>query len=191
MMRYLIMGILDEKVTGRIHKFREKLCGLTGNDLALRFPVHITLRGPFWAESKIDVLIEPLYAIVESCSRFQIVLDPPCFVNPDLLWLPVNPESCGASKLMDMHLLLEHELKENIVKDDTSPGHFGMDYRPHVTIGWGVTSSICREGSLFSACEGVSGTLEKVALGRYPAEWPKKGMVEIVASVALNSNILP
>ena len=187
MTRYLIMGILDDSITEFIHRFRQKMSRLTGNHLALKFPVHITLRGPFRADTNIDALVKPLNAIRESCCRFQIVLDRPSFVNPDLLWLPVNLDSNGASRLLDMHMFFEHELKKHIIKDDTSPGHFGINYRPHVTVGWGVTPSICRKGSLFSPRDNLIGTLERVALACYPAEWPSEGMVEIASSVALNT----
>jgi 2'-5' RNA ligase len=181
------MGILDDRITESIHEFREKMSALTGNDLALRFPVHITLRGPFWADTNIDALVKPLSTVRESRYRFRIVLDRPTFVNPDLLWLPVHPESGGASRLLEMHLFFEHELKGHIIKDDTSPGHFGINYRPHVTVGWGVTPSICREVSRFSCRDDLVGTLERVALASYPAEWPSEGMVEIASSIALNS----
>ena len=185
MQRILVMGILDERLTAVVRDYRRRLSSLTGNQLALRFPVHVTLRGPFWTETDAGALGDFVHGICKDSRMVSIVLDGLAFVDPGLCWLPVKLQTEGAAALYAMHRRLDRELAPHVVRDDVPPDHKGRNYRPHVTLGWGVDASVCGNQPLFSDCDGLTGTLHGVAVGSYPDDWPDRGDVEIISSMRL------
>lgn len=190
MKRFLIFSTLDDALSVLIRQQQTRLSCLTGNQLALKFPVHITLRGPFWTGAEIPALSICLQRIYRLYHPIPIILDGPVFVDPDLCWLEVVQTSAGFANLLDLHRHLDEELRRHVVTDDVPTNHKGKDYRPHVTVGWGADAAIRHSRPPFWHC-GITGVLEKVVLAVYPGHWPAEGEVEIVETVALESHSLP
>lgn len=202
MERLLICGLLDEDLRGIARDYQTGLSELTGNRLALRFPVHITLRGPFHASTAISSLCAILQRVCRLHLRVPIRLNGPVFVDPDLCWFEVGRTTAGFSTLLDLHGRFEKEIAKAVVLDDVPEDFKGRNYRPHVTLGWGVKGNAVGASSngsglleaervtigdhpLFHRPVALTGVVENVAIARYPRGWPLEGDVEILESVAL------
>ncbi len=181
MNRYLIMGLLDPALSGIVRMQQHRLSSLTGDDRALRFPVHITLRGPFRAQdASLWRLCERLSDICSGFHAVSVDLAGPIFVDPDLCWLEVERSAPCFPELLRLHRSLEQAAAEWIAVDDT-PVEFKADgYRPHVTIGWKAVED-CSDhneaSAVFTAVGPLYGSLQSVAIGVYPDSWPSEGAV--------------
>lgn len=181
MNRLLILGTLNDELSTGIRHYQERLSSLTGNLLALRFPAHITIRGPFWTETGLARSRDWIENICRSYRQIEIVLNGPASVDPDLCWLEVDPASAGFAGLRELHMKLEDEVGSLVAIDDVPANHKGENYRPHVTLGWGTDSATHRNLPAWRA----TGFLDRVAVAVYPQNWPIKGNVEIIESLAL------
>ncbi len=185
MNRLLIFGILNDDIFTVVRQQQKRLSHLTGNQLALKFPIHITLRGPFWTYAEIHSLGDILNRVCRYHRRIQVLLNGPVFVDPDLSWLEVSPDSIGFSNLLGLHRHFEREINQQIIIDDVPATHKGENYRPHVTVGWGTNIATHRNQLPFWKSTNLIGTLERVAIANYPDGWPSKGNVEVIKSVPL------
>ncbi len=173
--RYAVFGILDASTALLVRPLQERIAVRTGNDLALRFPIHVTLRGRFWA---------PPEAVTEAFQRArgdrwtacELMLSGPVFRAPDLLWLSVEMVGTGYSELVRLHEHLERALEPVVSRDETLSVHRGAGYRPHVTLAWGATEA---EESLIAAYT-LRAILSGVILAEYPERWPASGTVQPV-----------
>ncbi|MFP5212506.1 MAG: 2'-5' RNA ligase family protein, partial [Acidobacteriota bacterium] len=139
MNRYLLLGLVDEGLSETARRYQEDLSSLTGNGLALRFPVHVTLRGPFWTHTDtLSSMADTLRKVCTGLHQMQIALRGPIRIDPDLCWLEVQGGMDDGMRLFDLHAVLEREMSGYVIRDDVSEGHKGSGYRPHVTVGWGV-----------------------------------------------------
>jgi 2'-5' RNA ligase len=189
MNRYLIMGLLDPAVSGIVRMRQHRLSCLTGDDRALRFPVHITLRGPFRAQ---DTCLRGFgEKLSEICTAFHALpLDfvGPVFIDPDLFWLEVKRSAPCFAELLRLHAALERAVGEWVVVDDT-PLEFKADgYRPHVTIGWKAVNDCTEHHEASAICPiagAVYGSLRSVAIAVYPDGWPSEGTVRVIISTPL------
>ncbi len=183
MNRYAVFGILDDRALRTIRAYQRDISSITGNTLALRFPVHVTLRGPFrMRASELGSLIGDLHRCCRRHEAFDVVLDGPVVVDPDLCWFEVKAGSPGFSRCRDLHILLEDGLNRQVGIDDVSANHKLACYRPHVTLGWDVNRAMQYIRNLEPAT--LTGTVTDIALVSYPAMWPAQGAVRVIESVS-------
>lgn len=176
--RYAVFGLLDDSAALLVRPLQERVAATTDNDLALRFPVHITLRGRFWGtpETVTEAFRRAGCPTVTAC---ELMLHGPVFRPPDLLWLSVEPLGVGHSELVRLHKHLERALKPVMSLDETLPTHAGAGYRPHVTLAWGATDDAVRRWDL-PAVHSIRAQLADVVLAEYPDTWPTSGTVQPV-----------
>ncbi len=186
MNRLLILGTLNDTLSAGIRQLQKRLSSRTGNLLALRFPVHITIRGPFWTEAEPDRYRECIESVCRSNRQFEILLNGPVFVDPDLCWLEVDPASAGFACLRELHIKFEDAVSSLVAIDDVPAKHKGINYRPHATLGWGTDFASHKNLPPWRD-NGCTGFLDKVAVAVYPEKWPIEGNVEIIESFALGS----
>ena len=183
--RYAVFGILDDRIFGSIRNYQRDLSSITGDTLALRFPIHVTLRGPFRiAAGELEGLISRLAACCRGRSAFDVVLNGPVMIEPDLCWFEVEAGSAGFSHCHELHLLLEHELNRHISTDDVPANHKLEHYRPHVTLGWNISRAVPYIHTMEAGT--LTGTVRNIALACYPDTWPSKGTVRVIESISLN-----
>jgi hypothetical protein len=186
MKRLLICGLLNDDLSDVVRQHQKLLSCSTGNQLALKFPVHITLRGPFWTDAEIHTLGNILNRVCRFHRRIQVLLNGPVFVAPDLCWLEVDPASAGFSNLSGLHRHFEAEMNRQVILDDVPANHKGDNYRPHITVGWGMNSDTHLNRLPFRESANLIGTLERIAIAGYSEGWPATGNVEVIKSVALD-----
>src|SRR5579862_2952491 len=90
--RYAVFGLIDRRFQKQVRVWQRHLSALSGNNLSLRFPVHITLRGRFLAEK--EKVVEAFHQMNTSCSfpdLKDVALERPSFHKPGLAWLKVHP----------------------------------------------------------------------------------------------------
>lgn len=183
MKRLLLLGLPDDNLSRAVRRYQHALSSRTGNRLALRFPVHVTLRGPFWTEGEPHDLDDCLERLCRHLARLPLHLNGPVFVNPDLCWLQVPPASPCFAALADLHAHAENTVRRLVAVDDVPSAFTGTGYRPHMTLGWGATASLRdAQPPLWSAID-LTGTLEKIGIGVYPQCWPAGGNVEIIETI--------
>jgi hypothetical protein len=176
--RYAVFGILDASTALLVRPLQVRVATKTGNDLALRFPIHVTLRGRFWGLP--DAVTETFQmASIEGWTACELTLSGPVFRAPDLLWLSVEMVGAGYSELVRLHENLERALKPVVSRDETLSAHSGVGYRPHVTLAWGATEEAIHHWEL-PAMHSVRAELAGVTLAEYPETWPASGTVEPV-----------
>lgn len=172
--RYAVFGLLDDATARAVRPLQQRLSAATGNDLAQRFPVHITLRGRFRCTP--DVVTQVWDELrLRHDRQHHIVLSGPVFRVPDLLWLEASPESTGYADLVRWHGELTRALK--VTEDETSPAHTGEGYRPHVTLGWGASEQLL-DGPIEPFPLNLTTTVTTIVLAEYPATWPASGVVQ-------------
>ncbi len=185
MRRLLILGIPDESLSKAVRQRQEEFSSATGNRLALYFPVHITLRGPFWTDADSKSFRDCLKRVCRRHRPLQVLLDGPVFVQPDLCWLQIPPTEPCFPALRNIHDDLEDEVNRLICVDDVPANHKGDCFRPHMTLGWGTVISLQQtQPSLWRPANPI-GTIERIGIGLYPERWPAEGTVEVVESFPL------
>ncbi|MHC1728787.1 MAG: 2'-5' RNA ligase family protein [Syntrophobacteraceae bacterium] len=185
MNRLLILAVPGDALSNITRQHQTRLSYWTGNRLAQKFPVHVTLRGPFWTSAEMHTLSECLQRVCRLYRPIPVLLNGPVFVDPDLCWLEVVRTSTGFADLLDLHRHLDEEMKRHLVIDDVPANHKGNNYRPHMTVGWGADAAIRDKVEPIWKPGKVTGVLEKAALAVYPEHWPVEGRVELVETVAL------
>jgi 2'-5' RNA ligase len=185
MRRLLIMGIFSEEFVGLVRRNQEMLSNLTANRLALKFPVHVTLRGPFWTNAEDRSLWCILEEVCRSFRRFRATFNGPVFVEPDLCWLEADAASTESSSLLRLHRHFEQRLKPCIVIDDVPEEFKDRKYRPHVTLGWGTDVHVCQNMLSRFKLPDMPSVVERVAIGGYPKTWPMEGAVKVLESIEL------
>ena len=175
--RFAAFGLLDPLTAATIRPLQERLAAATGNDRALRFPVHVTLRGRFWGD---PVQVRDAFeeAALPGAARIALRLNGPVFRHPDLLWLAAQavPGPCGLTWL---HEVLAAALAQAVVRDETASGHAGAGYRPHITLGWGATEETLQSGAEEILPVDIHADVVAVVLGIYPDSWPDSGRVYV------------
>ena len=170
--RLAIFAVVGDEDKDLIRKEQHYLSKLTGNTLALSFPVHITLRGRFWANK--NAVIAKLKSICfnDLCLQLNVLLSYPQYINNDLCWIEVFPGNPGFKTLLDLHRILEVQTKELIELDEVVELHKFSNYRPHITLGWNISHS-----NWTKYCESRESTLckvrlEKIMMYQYSEKWP-------------------
>lgn len=181
MKRYAIFGLIDQTTAKLIRTSQQVLSTCTGNSLALRFPIHITLRGPFWANSNgIHSLLNQTKKSTAAFHRLEVLLEGPVLVSPALCWLELTATGPALQYMSRLHNVLEGLVAPLMLRDDVPDEHKGANFRPHVTLGWGVSPvTLC--ANLFNAEPlRLHGMIESIAIVRYPEKWPEEGSVEVL-----------
>jgi hypothetical protein len=179
--RYAVFGLLDAPTAAVVRPIQRRLATVTGSDLALRFPVHVTLRGRFWAEpASVAGALRGFDPGREWAAELPFGV--PVFRDPDMLWLPVDSGGPGFECLLRLHTLLTAALREVVVREETLPAHTGSGYSPHVTLAWGATRETPSALDPEHRTIVIKATLASVVVAEYPASWPAAGPVIPVAS---------
>ncbi|WP_435051653.1 2'-5' RNA ligase family protein [Desulfoferrobacter suflitae] len=181
MKRYAIFGLIDHSTAELIRTYQQVLSVCTGDSLALRFPIHVTLRGPFWANS--NGIHSLLYQTKKSTAAFHqldVLLVGPVPVSPSLCWLELTASGSALQYMSGLHTMLEGLVAPLMLRDDVPDEHKGANFRPHVTLGWGVSpAALC--DNLFNAGPlKLHGIIESIAIVGYPEKWPEEGSVEVL-----------
>jgi hypothetical protein len=144
----------------------------------MRFPVHLTLRGPFWAFA--DRLHEMAAEVNLACGharRVAVALQGPVFMEPDLCWLELQRDAPGFPPLFRLHMILEERLRSHVLRDDVPQEFKACGYRPHVTLGWSThRKACCHEGAVERSLR-LAGIVDRLIIASYPDEWPDHGAV--------------
>ena len=178
--RYAVFGLLDASASEIVRPLQQWLTSVTGNDLSMRFPVHVTLRGRFWAEpDSVTNVLRGLDLERPAVVHFRV----PVFRDPDMLWLSVDSSKPGFDCLFRLHVLLTEMLGKVVVREETLPAHTGPGYSPHVTLTWGATRETHRVLSPEYQRLTIEATLAKVVLVEYPSTWPASGVVAPVTTL--------
>lgn len=181
MKRYAIFGLFDQTTAELIRTYQQVLSTCTGNSLALRFPIHITLRGPFGANP--NAIHRLSHQIKKSTAAFQqldVLLEGPVLVSPSLCWLELAATGPAFQYISRLHTILEELVAPSMLRDDVPDGHKGAYFRPHVTLGWGVSPAALCENLFNAEPLSMHGIVESIAIVRYPVKWPEEGSVEVL-----------
>ena len=178
--RLAVYGVLDRVACQSIRHEQRRLSRASGNDLALRLPVHVTLRGPFLG-SRNDVA-----QVLRQCFSstldlpIPILLDIPSLTTADIAWRQVARPHCAWSTLFRLHMDLTTALGAWVFRDDVPPHHQRESFLPHVTLGWGVTPTSWKSlGLREPRAHDSEAHINSLALARYPEKWPASGRVAV------------
>lgn len=189
MKRFVIFGVVDEVLFEAVRVYQNALSRLTGDRKALCFPVHVTLRGPFWTDSgNLPSLIQRIKLHCESRFAFKVAVTGPVLVQPDLCWFEVITGTDGFSVCRDLHTRMREIVRPLAAADDVPADHAGINYRPHMTVGWGVGAAI--PDGIFAGPVSLVGMMRSIAVARYPDSWPIAGDVRVVESIPLDERPL-
>jgi hypothetical protein len=179
--RYAIYALVDHQSAQEIRGHQQELAQDTGNCLALAFPVHITLRGRFAAAPEFVSIFEDTTAALLETS-FAFGWRGPIHVLPDMAWLDVPRSGKGIEYLRKLHNFFEELTADFLAWDETPQSFKAEGFRPHITLGWGITGGfqVNRENTL----EGQAST-RALALAHYPDSWPLNGNVDILCEIPL------
>lgn len=176
--RLAVYGLISAKNHSTIRALQRIWCKRTQDYKALRFPPHVTLKGPFSVPQTalpgfaglMNDLCRPL------SSTLLTELAGPVFVDPDLIWL----EGCadqGRNNLRSLHLhALDVFAAVSAIHDHVSAEHIGAGFRPHVTLAWGASKKMMQLATEVQVSVGV----DRIALVSYPEEWPLSGRIRII-----------
>lgn len=169
--RFAVFGLLDELTSSSVRAIQRQLGAFTGNQTVLHFPVHITIRGRFWAEPHVAVSAFHSFVETRQLALDSLSLSGPVFHPPDLAWLEIQRESAAFRKLAEVHHHAEAALLSIILKDEVNPQHSGNGYLPHVTLGWGCRKEVLEDTPGLNAELKMSASLRCFALVGYPEGW--------------------
>lgn len=176
--RLAVYGIVRGRARRELRCEQQLLSQRSQNDLALRFPVHVTLRGPFWGlRQEVTSALLRMESLPFSLP-IPIVLDSPSLTDNALAWRPVAHSLEGWRLLSQLHRALTSLVRPCVVRDDVPPDHQHEGFLPHVTLGWGVTPVLWRS---LGECHWspLETQIRGLALARYPSTWPASGRVAV------------
>ncbi len=185
--RFAVYALLGEDAARRLRRFQLALANLTSDPSALSFPAHVTLRGRFTASWSTVASFQKEAAALRS-GVFGCAWLGPLYVPPKMAWLEVPPGYDGHQRLSDLHCYFDCWATRVLTSDETPSAFAGMEYRPHLTLGWGVTQEVY--GLFIELVKTLNGRgrIEHLALACYPDTWPAAGEVEILARVPLENS---
>jgi 2'-5' RNA ligase len=153
--------------------------------------VHVTLRGRFIAgQESAFRAFRRLTEVLEHAPRsVELHLTGPEFQSPDLVWLEVDPKTPGQRALFSLNRIAESACKQCVLVDEVPREHKGDRFRPHVTLAWGVKKNLLKRARFHAPTRLVS-RITRIALARYPDEWPA-GSIELVMAFSAWEGSLP
>jgi 2'-5' RNA ligase len=176
--RLAVYGILDRAAWQGIRREQRQLSRTSENDLALRIPVHITLRGPFLgSRHDVGLLISKSFLPTVELP-IPVFLDKPSLTETAIAWRLVARSHRAWSTLSRLHMALTRALSTCICRDDVPLNHQNEGFLPHVTLGWGVTlTSWASLGEV--RLDKREAMISNLALAYYPEKWPRSGRVAV------------
>jgi len=186
--RFAIFALITNSDEETIRIKQHCLTSLTGNTMALNFPVHITLKGRFIAPE--DLVINFLKGInlTSLHLRTNIGLSKPRYIKSQLSWLEVLPNTLGFDTLVLLHSFFEKEINRFVVIDEVPEYHKNFHFRPHITLGWGVTLEVWYKYSFNRKFCSSQTQITHVALARYHQKWPLEEPVNSILKIPLKSD---
>lgn len=179
--RYAIFALLDAGSASSIRSKQRRLTEITGNKMAFIFPVHITLKGRYIADE--SVILEAFKEINLSAIKIpiDICLSQSLYIQPELAWLEVLPHYQGYETLLHLHKLFENLLSQVVIEDEVPEAYKNLGFRPHVTLGWGVTPEAwTRYFSKEQLPALYPSRIDSIALVRYPDSWHREGNIDVI-----------
>ncbi|MCL1464949.1 2'-5' RNA ligase family protein [Argonema galeatum] len=188
--RYAVFALLDSRSVSPVQNDQRRLTSITGNHMAFGFPVHITLRGRFRAEEYVvaKAFVKAFKEINRTALNVQtdICLSEPIYIKPDLVWLEVLPQYRGYETLLYLHRFFEQIVSEAVVEDEIPETYKYSGFRPHVTLGWGVTPQAWEEFFSIAPATLKQSRIGSIALVRYPHSWPEEEAVNVILEIPLS-----
>lgn len=186
--RFAIFALITNIDEETIRVEQRCLTSLTANTMALSFPVHITLKGRFIASE--DIVINFLKEIDLTSLHLQtnIGLSKPRYIESQLSWLEVLPNTLGFDTLVLLHNFFEKEINSFVVLDEVPEYHKNLHFRPHITLGWGVTLEVWYKYSFNRIFRSSQAQISHVALARYHQKWPLEESVTSVLKIPIRSD---
>lgn len=180
--RFAIFLLVDTPDASRIRREQALVRdAIMPTSLALRLPVHVTMRGPFWATDAVAMKLfsRCVREVRKGVWPAVVRLEGAQWLHSRLLWRPVARDAAIA-QLHRMHCRVDRLVRAVLVGDDVPARFQGLGYRPHVTLAWTLTGETGEldTGRLAPQRQVSLGTL---ALARYPTGWPMAGCVRVVA----------
>ena len=182
--RLAVYGLVLSEDVEPIRCLQRQWARETRDDRALRFPVHLTIRGPFISRirDEVEAAERVIACLPRQVPEARLPLLPLAWIAPSLLWLEAAP-SHGREELTRLHHVLHTRLDDDIVVfDHVLPEHAGAGYRPHITICWAASAQSL---SLPTAASRPPPAVRvgRIAVVAYPSEWPEAGRVKVLRSV--------
>lgn len=175
--RIAIFAIISHETSNIIRKEQSYITQLTGNSLALNFPIHFTLKGRFRAD--IDLVISSLKAINLNDFDFRLATSISCpkYINNNLVWLESELHTEGFKSLFTLHQTLERTMANLVLFDEVIDNHKTSSFRPHITLGWGVNPSswLKYKANRNFALDQVQ--ISHIAIVQYSDNWPQEEVV--------------
>jgi 2'-5' RNA ligase len=177
--RWAIFGLLDAKTEAVIRRVQSELSILVRNDRALRFPVHVTVKGRFLAsESDAESVFRELAMAWNEPLAARLCA--PSVSSAGIAWLSVSdPDSLATLRLF-------HRDAEGLVAalglvDEVPFEHKLNGYVPHATLAWNCrTEELDRVDNEYGQLiESLRASVVDLALVRYPVDWFSVGRVEV------------
>jgi 2'-5' RNA ligase len=140
--------------------------------MAFYFPVHITLRGRFLAKKSILLKIVNEIKQIDIKIPIDIQLSEPMYIDPELVWLEVLPYYKGYRTLLFLHQLFEELVRESVIKDEVPDVYKGNEFRPHLTLGWGVKYEAWEELLYTGLTPVQESKIDSIVLVRYSRRSP-------------------
>lgn len=190
--RFAIFAIVDLHSANRIKSFQMQLAKLTSNYVALNFPVHITLKGRFWAYE--NFVIESFKRIKLTPLTEKVEVSKPTHIRPSLLWLEVL-KSCNSYKLLsDYHYLLDTYFKSIVQIEEMPVEHKFLNFRPHITLGWDVPYCFYSKNTGFIDKFYVNNNekdyvkVVSICLAKYPKNWRSHLPINMIYTIPLSKS---
>ncbi len=179
--RYAIFALIDSKSASSIRREQYRLTTTTGNEIALHFPVHVTLKGRYFAEESVVLNTFKEINLTHIKLPFDICLSEPSYIQPELAWLEILPQHQGYGTLRWLHQFFENSMSQVVIEDEVPERFKKSGFRPHVTLSWGVTP----EAWKIYYSDRYKHTLkfskvDSIALVRYSNSWPQEGKIDVV-----------
>ncbi len=180
--RYAVFAILDSRGDTTIRNEQHRLTNITGNKIALNFPVHITLKGRFIGKE--DVVSKAFREIEPTSIKLpiNIHLSRPVYIEPDLAWLEVLPQYQEYEILLSLHKIMEEVFREAVIEDEVPEAHKNSGFRPHITLGWGINPHLWLK-YLSVAASIQQGKIDYIALVRYPLDWTQESIISVMLKI--------
>jgi len=181
--RYAIFALLDSNSSLQYRNEQHRLTSLTSNKMAFCFPIHITLRGRFIAQE--ERVLKAFNALNTTFINIpiDIFLSEPLYIQPDLGWREVLPEYKGYENLLCLHNLCEEIVSGILVEDEVPDAYKNYGFRPHITLGWGVTPEAWERFSSLASVTLKQSSIDRISLVSYPHGWPLKEAVNVVLKI--------
>ena len=178
MNQYAIFALPDPETCDAIRGFQNRLSGETGNFMAQKFPVHITLFRPCRVQRwSIPSWLKTAQKACDEFKPFSFDATGPVRVDSAVEWYELSKGFQGYKEICWLHSLVFNVLRRVGVEDEDRNAFQGEHYRPHLTLGWGARKKAKYPKYAAGTPNIIRGSIEKIAVARYPLKWPDQGRI--------------